>query len=104
MSGTQLPDHVDLQVNEEVSIDLPNVGLSGYVWQMQQSGDSGVADAALRRESVQPSGGGIGRAATEKLVIRATAPGCLTLNLALQRPWERDAAPLQSHALEVNVT
>ncbi|GGG88524.1 protease inhibitor I42 family protein [Edaphobacter dinghuensis] len=102
MSETQLPDHVDLQVNEEVSIVLPSVGLSGYVWQLQQSGNSGVAEAALRREKIE--GAGIGRAAPEKLVIHAAAPGKLTLNLALRRPWEHDSAPLQSHTLEIDVT
>ncbi|MDW5267299.1 MULTISPECIES: protease inhibitor I42 family protein [Acidobacteriaceae] len=104
MSETQLPDHLDLQVNQETSIVLPSAGLSGYVWQLQQSVSSSVAEAALRRESVDASGAGIGRAAPEKLVIHATAPGKLTLNLALRRPWERDAAPLQIHTLEVNVT
>jgi predicted secreted protein len=74
------------------------------VWQLQQSGNSSAAEAALRRGSADASGAGIGRAAPEKLIIHATAPGKLTLNLALRRPWESDAAPLQSHTLEVNVT
>jgi len=104
MSETGLPDRLDLQVNEETSIGLPSAGLSGYVWQLQQSGNPGVAETALRRESADASSAGIGRAAPEKLVIHATAPGKLTLNLALRRPWERDAAPLQSHTLDINVT
>lgn len=104
MSETQLPDRLDLQVNEEVSIALPGVGVSGYVWRLQQAGDSSVAEAAVQRANAGVSGGSVGRAVPEMLVIRAAAPGTLTLNLSLRRPWERDAAPLQSHIVKVNVT
>jgi predicted secreted protein len=104
MPETQLPDHVDLQVNEEVSFLLPGVGVSGYVWQLQQSGDSSVAETVLRRENTEAPGGSVGRASSETLVIRAAAPGRLTLSLSLRRPWEHNATPLQSHTVEVSIT
>lgn len=104
MPETQLPDRLDLQVNEEVSIALPGVGVSGYVWRLQQAGDTGVAESAVQRGKAEASGGSVGRAAPELLVVRAATPGRLTLHLSLQRPWERDATPLQSHTVEVSVT
>jgi predicted secreted protein len=103
MSETKLPDHLDLQVNEEVSIALPGVGVSGYVWRLQQAGAPGVAETAVQRANAETSGGSVGRAAQEMLIVRAATPGKLTLHLALRRPWEHDAAPLQSHTIEVNV-
>ena len=103
MPETQLPDRLDLQVNQEVSIALPGVGVSGYVWRLQQAGDPGVAETAVQRVNAT-SGGSVGRAAPEMLVIRAATPGKLTLHLALRRPWEHDTAPLQSHTVEVSVT
>lgn len=103
MPETPLPDRLDLQVNEEVSIALPGVGVSGYVWRLQQAGVSSAAEAAVQRANAT-SGGSIGRAAPEMLVVRAAAPGKLTLHLSLQRPWERDATPLQNHTIEVSVT
>jgi len=104
MPEIKLPDRVDLQVNEEVTIPLPGVGVSGYVWQLQQSGDSDVAETALRRENAEASGESVGRVAPEMLVIRAAASGTVTLNLSLRRPWERDVAPLQSHTVEVSIS
>lgn len=104
MSETVLPDHLDLHVDEEVSIALPGVGVSGYVWRLQQAGDPGVAQTAVLRANAEVSGGSVGRAAQEMLVVRAATPGKVTLQLALRRPWEHDTAPLQSHTVEVNVT
>jgi predicted secreted protein len=104
MSETKLPDHIDLRVNEETSIALPGVGVSGYVWQLQKDGDVGVAEATLQREPAKAMGSMVGRAASDMLVVRAIAVGSLTVHLSLRRPWERDGTPLQSHSLVINVT
>lgn len=104
MPETQLPDHLDLRVDEEVSIPLPSVGVSGYVWRLQQAGDPGVAETAVQRANAEVSGDSVGRAAPEILLIRAATPGKLTLHLVLRRPWEHDTAPLQSHTVEVSIT
>jgi predicted secreted protein len=104
MPETPLPDRIDLRVKEEISFVLPGVGVSGYVWQLQVDGDSGAVEATVRREQAPSSPQMVGRATSEILAIRAIAPGNSTLNLALRRPWEHDATPLQSHTLIVSVT
>lgn len=104
MSETQLPDQIDLEVDEEYSIVLPNAGVSGYVWQLQTDGDRGVVDATLRREQATSSAAMVGRAMPEILALRALAGGNVTLHLLHRRPWERDGIPLESHSIIVRVT
>jgi predicted secreted protein len=104
MPDSQLPSHIDLRVNEATSIVLPGSGVSGYAWQLHSDGDPAVAETAVRREQPPSSPTAVGRATPEILAIRAIAPGNLTLTLALRRPWERDAAPAQSHTITVTIS
>jgi predicted secreted protein len=101
----EVPDHLDLTVGQSESVVLPSLGTSGYSWQEQVVGDSGVVDVSWVRgfdpgAKLPP----VGVSAPETLTVRALQPGEVTLRLQQARPWERDRAPRRERQVTVRVS
>ncbi len=99
---------IRLRLGETHQFELGGLGSAGYAWEYATEGDTGVVSVNMER-SHRPS-----RARTEspdpdsssleqQVVIKAMAPGRITIRLALRRPWERDEPPLREILMKVTV-
>ena len=104
MSGTELPDHLDLAVGESRTFVLPSLGTSGYMWQDTVVGQPGVVDTSwVRGFPPGTQAPAVGVAAPETLTVQAVAPGEVTLVLEQARPWERNQPPQRQEWMTVRV-
>jgi predicted secreted protein len=104
MAGSDLPDHLTLNVGEEYVVELPSLATAGYMWREDLS-QSGVIEVSWTLGV--PAGSAplpVGQSAPERLKIRALAPGELTLTLNQRRSWERNRPAVRSHSIHVSVS
>ena len=102
MRSAATPDaaQVRLAVGESWTTDLPGLGTAGYRWSDQVDGDAGVVsiDWSLVRSPELT----VGRAAAERVLITATAPGRVRVQLSQRRAWE-SGPPRAQRTIEVEV-
>jgi len=75
------------------TVELPAAGAAGYRWQVA-SLPAGVQLVGTEYR-VKP-GSGVGGSGTQVLRFTAAEPGLHRIELVYQRPWESEAAELQS--------
>jgi Zn-dependent peptidase ImmA (M78 family)/predicted secreted protein len=90
---------------DEIVIDLPELPSSGYVWSVvNRTPKLPVEDSSFEPQAPSDDDdslyGGWGR---RRIVMRVVEPGRLGVELAMQRPWERNQSPARFLALDVNV-
>ena len=74
---------VKAPVREPIDVALEEPSTSGYVWQAAGAGAVSVVDAGI-----VPAGAAPGAASLHHFTVTATAPGRVTLEFSLRRPWE----------------
>lgn len=90
-----------LRVGDRFDVRLEGTPGTGYAWEVAELGDA-VAQrgppASQALEPVRP-----GTAARETFRFEARRPGTARLRLVYRRPWDRDAAPVRTFAVDVTV-
>lgn len=95
---------VQLKTGETLAVTLESNPTTGYSWQVAQTDE-----ALLKTEGdpvYQPDSHDknvVGSGGKETLRFTAVGPGQVTLNLAYQRPWEKDVEPAQTFSVTVNI-
>jgi predicted secreted protein len=102
---TPPPDggNVDLTlgVGEVHDLALAGLGTAGFRWDYTVEDGDGVVEVS--RGHATPEPGGVGRSATEHVIISALAPGAATVGLTQSRPWERDKPPRSAIQVHIEV-
>ena len=98
------PDHLDLRVGEEYSIELPGLGTAGFLWEDHIEGPPGVVQVTWQRGfppgTAAPA---VGASASETAILHAVGPGDVTVRLLQRRPWAADVPPHREHVVVVHV-
>ena len=96
--GTQ----IELEQGQTLAITLNSNPTTGYSWAPNE-GQTGDVLVLIGKPEYKSKSNLIGGGGTETLRFRADRPGTTTLELVYRRPWEKDAKPAQTYALDVNV-
>jgi inhibitor of cysteine peptidase len=84
-------------VGQVFVVELPSNPTTGFRWNYQQDGEPVVEQVGEPSYLLGPSPVGMmGGGGTETWTFRATKEGRETLRLEYARPWEKDAAPVQT--------
>jgi predicted secreted protein len=96
--------HLTLRVGEEHELRLPGLATAGYQWSCDEEGTGEVlAVSKLPRAQDRPDPSPVGASADEVFRITALHQGTATLRFEQRRRWEKDAPPLNTHLVEVDV-
>ena len=90
-----------LGVGEVHDLALAGLGTAGFRWDYTVEEGDGVVEVS--RGHATPEPGGVGRSATEHVIISAVAPGAATVGLTQSRPWERDVPPRLAFQVHIEV-
>lgn len=90
---------IRMPVGTVVDVALPGNPRSGYIWQRRQGDAGGIESVGAAR--FEPSGGVPGQGGLVHLQFRVAKPGASVLWLAYQRPFQRDATPLQTFSVTI---
>lgn len=91
---------VDIPLNENFEIILPETRTTGYRWVSESAGDP---VCVLLGESTHSSGRVPGQAGTHTWQFRAAQPGTATIEFRYRRPWKQAEAPSRSFKIRVRV-
>jgi len=93
---------VELMPGQELELTLEGNATTGYLWEVN------AVDAAVLRPlgapRINPAGDADGAGGQFIFRFAAVAAGQARLELIYHRPWEKDMAPSDSFAVQVNVT
>ena len=99
-----IPARLELTAGEQRPIELPGLGMSGYVWDHEIVGEDGVVDVEWVRGD--PPGSPprpVGVSAPQVATIRAVRPGAVDVRLYQHRRWEPPDRIRAEHRLSVLV-
>jgi predicted secreted protein len=91
---------VELRVGEKTTIRLPGLGLSGYRWTAEVSGDAVTVSLRPAPRPPHPPGA----SAEEILEIEARRPGRATVLVEQRRSWENAPDAHDRRVVEVTVS
>jgi predicted secreted protein len=83
------PEHLELVVGQQHTVQLPGLGAAGYVWDHDVLGEGGVVEVEWTRGD--PPGSvprRVGVSAPEAAAIRSVGPGTVVVRLYQHRRWE----------------
>lgn len=101
-------NEITLDVGREHALILTGLGSAGYAWEWSIEGRQDVVSVSFASvgESPRASPGDLPPNSFNldtKVTVTGLAPGRVTLELRLQRPWERDEPPLKEEVLHIRV-
>jgi predicted secreted protein len=91
---------IDVKLNEEFEISLPEVRTAGYRWVTKRAG---APVCQLLGETTQPNLLGVGGSGQRVWQLRAIAAGTGEIEFLYRRPWEGSEEPARTFALKVRV-
>ena len=91
--------HLNMRIEDELHVRLPEIPSSGYRWALADSSDTKLELVADVLERIRPRGDRLGGSVTRHFWWRAVEPGTGLLRLRLIRQWE--ATPQAADALTV---
>jgi inhibitor of cysteine peptidase len=92
---------VEVQVGDTFAVVLEANPTTGYTWEAE-SYDPGLLQPQGDPE-FEPDSDAVGAGGMMTLKFTALAPGQTWLRLVYHRPWEEDAAPLETFAILVMI-
>jgi inhibitor of cysteine peptidase len=92
---------VSLAVGDTLRVVLPSTPSTGYSW--QSSGDDTAGAMQLKGSQYQAGQPRPGASGAQTLTLTAKAPGQDHLKLNYARPWEKNAKPARSYAVNITV-
>jgi predicted secreted protein len=95
-----------LKPGETFTLPLTGRGSSGYSWSFEMSGTRGAVEVHIEGTALPPHRGSpppIAGSAPEQLVVKALAPGKVSIQLKQQRSWERGKPPIDQLTLTIIV-
>jgi inhibitor of cysteine peptidase len=92
---------VNLKKGDALTIRLPENPTTGYRWSLDEHNASVLEPSAS--PEFEPSGPAVGAGGARTFGFRAKAPGDYGVTLNLRRPWEKEASPAKSFAINVRV-
>jgi inhibitor of cysteine peptidase len=90
---------VELATGQILVITLESNPTTGYSWQVVDSG--GAMLQQVGEAEFQPQSDLMGASGVEVLRFEAITTGQAKIELAYQRPWEKDVAPLETFSIQV---
>lgn len=102
---TAIPMHLVLSVGQRVAVELPGLGVTGYVWASTITGNAGVVDVEWTRgvapgSSLPPMGASTPEIAT----FIGLAAGTTTVQLYHHRPWDPPEQSTLAELISVEVS
>lgn len=94
--------NLQLRIQDELHVRLPEIPSSGYRWVVEISGD-GLEPVRDELEGDLAAQERLGSARRRHLWWRAQEPGHTAISLRLVRPWEDESAPLDGVELDLRV-
>lgn len=95
---------VEVRVEDEIHVLLPQIASSGFVWEVPNSNQGGglplIDDST---ELATPETGVYGAGATRHFVFRAAEPGQYTASIVKRRPWLESKEVSDSFVAQVDV-
>jgi len=101
---TAIPTNLRLHVGQRVAVELPGLGVAGYTWDAEITGEAGVVDIEWTRGLAPGSPlPPVGASAPEGATIIGVGIGTTTVQLYQHRPWEpaEQSRPAQLLTIEV---
>jgi inhibitor of cysteine peptidase len=87
---------IELEIGEEFAVKLAGNPTTGYTWEMATSEAAVVEQVGEPNYEEESEGGLVGAGGGITLHFKATRPGQQLLQLIYHRPWEEDAAPINT--------
>ena len=97
------PSSLALQVSEAETIRLPGRGTVGYEWTAEIEGAEDVVEVSEVSPEVPAAPAPPGESLDQVFRVTARHPGRAVIHFEQRRPWEPEAAPLESYDVEVTI-
>jgi inhibitor of cysteine peptidase len=91
---------IDVRVDEEFEIALPETRTAGYRWIAKSKGEP---QCQLVDDHSQPNTAGVGGSGTHNWRFRAVSPGTSQIGLQYARSWQHATEPAKTFTLTVRV-
>ena len=91
---------IEVPVNQEFEVTLPETPTAGYKWTPKSSGEPACA---LVNESTQPKTGVIGGSGRRSWRFRAVSPGSGRIKMVYGRSWQTKSEAERTFELKVRV-
>ena len=91
-------EKISVPAGDEFAIDVPVLGAAGYTVSVEA--DKGVLET-LSSKMLGVAKEAVGGEGTERICLRALAPGSYEIRIIVKRAWEQ--SPLRTYSIELQV-
>jgi predicted secreted protein len=102
-AGGTADQHVDLRVGGVATVTLPVTAGTGYAWAIDAGRSTGASHVVVTGGETKVPGDRVGRPGEQYWQLQGHSIGDADIVFVYRRPWLKDAAPVKSTTVRVEV-